>query len=113
MWGWFPVIELFLTLLHQSGDSPLIPLVEANDPPTEVKDRWKVVEKMEMVTQYTFAGDYTGMCGLSMVLHNIFANICPPILVEAIDKAVTDVAKFDAGKYRSLLCALHQLNTAP
>ena len=68
---------------------------------------------MEMVTQYTFAGDYTGMCELSMVLHNISDNICPPILVEAIDKAVTDVAKFDAGKYRSLLCALHRLNTAP
>ncbi|CAL1709976.1 unnamed protein product [Somion occarium] len=58
-----------------SGDSPTIPLVEADSPPTEVRDRWKVVEKMEMVTQYTFAGDHT---------------------VEAIDKAVTEVAKFDA-----------------
>ena len=65
-----------------------------------------------MVTQYTFAGDYTGMCRLPMA-HNVSNNICPPILVEAIDKAVTDVAKFDAGKYKSLLCALHRLNTAP
>lgn len=44
----------------KSGDSPTIPLVEADHPPTEVHERWKVVEKMEMVTQYTFAGDYTG-----------------------------------------------------
>ncbi|KAI0074593.1 hypothetical protein K474DRAFT_1709721 [Panus rudis PR-1116 ss-1] len=58
-----------------SGDSPEIPLVEVNNPPKEVRDRWKVVEKMEMVTQYTFAGDYT---------------------LEAIDKAVSEVAKFDA-----------------
>ncbi|KAK7683695.1 hypothetical protein QCA50_013071 [Cerrena zonata] len=58
-----------------SGDSPTIPLVEADHPPAEIHERWKVVEKMEMVTQYTFAGDYT---------------------VEAIDKAVSDVAKFDA-----------------
>lgn len=48
-------------LVLQSGDSPTIPLVEADHPPTEIHERWKVVEKMEMVTQYTFAGDYTGM----------------------------------------------------
>ncbi|KAL6302276.1 AAA domain-containing protein [Sparassis latifolia] len=58
-----------------SGDSAEIPLVEFDKPPAELRDRWKVVEKMEMVTQYTFAGDYT---------------------TEAIDKAVTEVAKFDA-----------------
>ncbi|TCD60876.1 hypothetical protein EIP91_009382 [Steccherinum ochraceum] len=58
-----------------SGDSAEIPLVEAGKYPTEVRDRWKVVEKMELVTQYAFAGDYT---------------------VEAIDKAVQEVAKFDA-----------------
>ncbi|EPT01986.1 hypothetical protein FOMPIDRAFT_1119374 [Fomitopsis schrenkii] len=58
-----------------SGDSPVIPLVESDQLPTEIKDRWKVVEKMELVTQYTFAGDYT---------------------VEAIDKAISEVAKFDA-----------------
>ena len=66
-----------------------------------------------MVTQYTFAGDYTGMYRLSMVLRDISHNIRPPILVEAIDNAVTDVAKFDAGKYKSLLCRLHELNSAP
>ena len=43
----------------QSGDGPLIPLVEVDKPPTEVRDRWKIVEKMIMVTQYTYAGDYT------------------------------------------------------
>ncbi|TFY67028.1 hypothetical protein EVJ58_g1884 [Rhodofomes roseus] len=58
-----------------SGDSPVIPLVETDNLPTEIRDRWKVVEKMELVTQYAFAGDYT---------------------VEAIDQAVNDVAKFDA-----------------
>ena len=35
-------------------------LVEA-DKPLELKDRWKVVDKMEMITQYTFAGDFTRM----------------------------------------------------
>ncbi|KAI5120535.1 hypothetical protein M0805_004543 [Coniferiporia weirii] len=58
-----------------SGDSPTIPLVETGSPPAEVRDRWKVVEKMSMITQYAFAGDYT---------------------VEAIEKAVDEVAKFDA-----------------
>jgi hypothetical protein len=38
-----------------------MPLVEADKPPTELSDRWKVIEKMTMVTQYTFAGDYTGL----------------------------------------------------
>ncbi|KAI0643818.1 AAA domain-containing protein [Trametes meyenii] len=56
-----------------SGDSASIPLVEAGQE-LEIKDRWKVVDKMEMITQYTFAGDYT---------------------LEAIDKAVTEVARFD------------------
>ncbi|KAJ3534193.1 hypothetical protein NM688_g7173 [Phlebia brevispora] len=61
-----------------SGDSPDIPLIEANAPPTEIRDRWKVLEKMDLTTQYTFAGDYT---------------------VEAIEKAVTEVAKFDADEW--------------
>ena len=39
----------------------MIPLVGADKLPTEIKDRWKVVEKMELVTQYTFAGDHTGL----------------------------------------------------
>ncbi|KAH9924969.1 AAA domain-containing protein [Epithele typhae] len=56
-----------------SGDSAEVALVEAGEN-LEINDRWKVVEKMEMITQYTFAGDFT---------------------VEAIDKAVTEVAKFD------------------
>lgn len=49
-----------LTHTYQSGDSAEIPLVEAGKYPTEVRDKWKVVEKMELVTQYAFAGDYTG-----------------------------------------------------
>ncbi|KAI0327509.1 hypothetical protein GY45DRAFT_1355662 [Cubamyces sp. BRFM 1775] len=57
-----------------SGDSASIPLVEAGQQ-LEIKDRWKVVDKMEMITQYTFAGDYT---------------------LDAIDKAVSEVSKFDA-----------------
>ena len=43
----------------QSGDSAEMPLVEAGKT-LEINDRWKVVDKMEMVTQYTFAGDFTG-----------------------------------------------------
>ncbi|KAH7915875.1 AAA domain-containing protein [Hygrophoropsis aurantiaca] len=58
-----------------SGDEPLIPLVDAGKYPVNVRDRWKVVEKMHLVTQYAFSGDYT---------------------VEAIDKGVAEVAKFDA-----------------
>jgi len=58
-----------------SGDSPTIPLIEANEPPSELQDRFKVVEKMNMIPQYTFAGDYT---------------------VEAIEDASKEVSKFDA-----------------
>ncbi|PFH48924.1 hypothetical protein AMATHDRAFT_148764 [Amanita thiersii Skay4041] len=58
-----------------SGDGPDINLVEANKPLTELKDRWKVVEKMNMIPQYAFAGDFT---------------------VEAITAGVTEVAKYDA-----------------
>ena len=45
----------------------MIPLVEANST-LEMRDRWKVIQKMEMVTQYTFAGDYTGKQSASSVL---------------------------------------------
>ncbi|KAH8112896.1 AAA domain-containing protein [Phellopilus nigrolimitatus] len=62
-------------MFGHSGDSPTIPLVESGHPPAEVRDRWKVIEKMGMITQYAFAGDYT---------------------VEAIEKAVDEVAKYDA-----------------
>ncbi|KJA23810.1 hypothetical protein HYPSUDRAFT_137004 [Hypholoma sublateritium FD-334 SS-4] len=58
-----------------SGDGPDITLTEANKPPTELKERWKVTEKMYMVPQYAFAGDYT---------------------VESIMKGVDEVAKYDA-----------------
>ncbi|KAH6910612.1 AAA domain-containing protein [Coprinopsis sp. MPI-PUGE-AT-0042] len=58
-----------------SGDGPDITLVPADKPPTEVKERWKVTEKMYMIPQYAFAGDFT---------------------VDAITKGVTEVAKYDA-----------------
>ncbi|KAF9530652.1 AAA domain-containing protein [Crepidotus variabilis] len=58
-----------------SGEGPDIPLVLSDKPPTELKERWKVTEKMNMIPQYAFAGDYT---------------------VEAITKGVTEVAKYDA-----------------
>ncbi|KZS88617.1 hypothetical protein SISNIDRAFT_417941 [Sistotremastrum niveocremeum HHB9708] len=57
-----------------SGDSPEIALVEADKPPDNPGDRWRVAEKMNMLSQYAFSGDYT---------------------VEAIEKAVTAVSKFD------------------
>ncbi|KAF8581136.1 hypothetical protein K439DRAFT_1517023 [Ramaria rubella] len=57
-----------------SGDSPTISLLEAGTAP-DTAERWKVVEKMSMITQYAFAGDYT---------------------IEAIEKAVIEVAKYDA-----------------
>ena len=41
----------------------------------------KTVEKMDMIPQYTFAGDYT---------------------VEAIEKASQEVAKFDAGMHSTI-----------
>lgn len=34
--------------------------MEADKPPTGLKERWKVAEKMYMVPQYAFAGDFTG-----------------------------------------------------
>ncbi|KAF8830095.1 hypothetical protein HHX47_DHR2000623 [Lentinula edodes] len=58
-----------------SGDEPLISLVTAEQPPTKIKERWKVTEKMYMIPQYAFAGDNT---------------------VEAIQKGVDEVANFDA-----------------
>ncbi|KAF8150343.1 AAA domain-containing protein [Pholiota molesta] len=58
-----------------SGDGPDITLTDANKPPTELKERWKITEKMYMIPQYAFAGDFT---------------------VESIVKGVNEVAKYDA-----------------
>ncbi|TEB25531.1 hypothetical protein FA13DRAFT_1738248 [Coprinellus micaceus] len=58
-----------------SGDGPEIGLIELGKPPADPKERWKLVEKMLMIPQYAFAGDYT---------------------VEAIAQGVTEVAKYDA-----------------
>ncbi|TFY75430.1 hypothetical protein EWM64_g8582 [Hericium alpestre] len=57
-----------------SGDSPEIPLVTVGQPITEVSQRWAVAEKMNLITQYAFAGDFT---------------------VEALEKAAIEVSKFD------------------
>ncbi|ETW77425.1 hypothetical protein HETIRDRAFT_156533 [Heterobasidion irregulare TC 32-1] len=57
-----------------SGDSADIPLVQMGQSVSEVSERWAVVEKMNLVTQYAFAGDFT---------------------VEALEKATTEVSKFD------------------
>jgi von Willebrand factor A domain-containing protein 8 len=45
----------------QSGDDPEISLVTADKPPNDLLSRWKVVEKMNLVPQYAFAGDFTGL----------------------------------------------------
>jgi len=58
-----------------SGDGPDISLVQVAKPPSELKDRWKVIEKMRMVPQYAFAGDFT---------------------VEAILNGIEEVSKHDA-----------------
>ncbi len=85
---------MFAHIRLQSGDSPEVALVEANKP-LEIKERWKVVDKMEMITQYTFAGDFT------RTLNGFIPRIHPLtiLIVEAIDKSVTEVAKFDGGAY--------------
>lgn len=47
---------------------------------------------MDLTTQYSFAGDYTGK---SMLVARVITT--NTYVVEALTKAVTDVAKFDAG----------------
>jgi von Willebrand factor A domain-containing protein 8 len=87
----------------KSGDSPTIPLTEADKPPAELRDRWKVVEKMAMVTQYAFSGDYTGW----LPYHPIFAPADRSLIVEAIEKSVLEVAKYDAGKFSTFISTCH------
>jgi hypothetical protein len=67
--------------------------VDALKPPTEMKERWKVIEKMALVPQYAFAGDYTGQ-SLSPFCCCRLDCFFP---VEAIEKGVNDVGAFDAG----------------
>lgn len=74
-------------------------LTEEDKPLTELKDRWKVTEKMLMIPQYAFAGDFTGM---SLSVHSSFC-LNRVYAVEAITKGVTEVAKYDAGIYVLLL----------
>lgn len=51
-----------------------------------------MVEKMSMITQYAFAGDYTSEMHFNVRCH--YTN--GPLIVEAIEKAVIEVAKYDA-----------------
>ena len=53
-----------------SGDGPEIPLVMLDNPPVEIKQRWKVAEKMNLIPQYAFAGDHTGTTFM-VYIHNI------------------------------------------
>ena len=46
-----------------------------------------------MITQYAFSGDYTGMNANSLYIIQKLSQV-----VEAIEKAVDDVGKYDAGK---------------
>lgn len=64
--------------------------METHQASLELKDRVKVVEKMDMIPQYTFAGDYT---------------------VEAIEKASQEVTKFDAGTRSAILGVGDQTDT--
>lgn len=84
----------------QSGDGPDITLTDAEKPPSELKDRWKVTEKMYMVPQYAFAGDYTGKCVCHWLRDEAHDSL--HVTVEAIAKGVNEVAKFDAGEYSIL-----------
>lgn len=81
----------------QSGDGPDIMLTEEGKPLTQLKDRWKVTEKMFMIPQYAFAGDFTGM--YSSVQSSFSVVVITLYIVEAITKGVTEVAKYDAGGY--------------
>lgn len=60
---------------------------------------------MTMVSQYTFAGDYTGT---PHVWYMLGLSLTPPV-VEAIEKAVDEVGKYDAGKsiFRVLKAFIH------
>ena len=64
---------------------------------SEVSKRWAVVEKMNLVTQYAFAGDYTGTYECALLRPNSELND-PSLSVEALEKATTEVSKFDGGR---------------
>jgi len=76
--------------------------VEADKPPTELKERWKVIEKMCMVPQYAFAGDFTG----KIFYHCAMFSSMLSAAVEAIAKGMIEVAKYDAGNQRDLIRGL-------
>ena len=74
---------------------------------------------MNMITQYAFAGDYTGTFSYEWEDPPLIAGHL--IVVEAIEKAVDEVAKFDAGKsspsrkidrINSVVCFTAKLNSS-
>lgn len=67
-----------LDVVGHSGDSAEIPLVNVDALPTNSGDRWKVLEKMQLTSQYCWSGDQT---------------------LDAINKAVDAIAETDADDY--------------
>jgi hypothetical protein len=47
------------SIVGHSGDSPCIPLVEAGQPPTNEKQRMRILQSMMAHSQYCMAGDHT------------------------------------------------------
>ncbi|CAH7688707.1 AAA domain-containing protein [Phakopsora pachyrhizi] len=62
-------------IVGHAGDSPEIPLVKLDDLPKSILDRWKVIEKIKLFSQYAIAGDHT---------------------IEAIEKGVDAVAEMES-----------------
>lgn len=65
-----------IDIVGHSGESAEIPFVNVDALPTNSGDRWKIVEKMALITQYCWPGDET---------------------LNALNKAVDAVAEADAG----------------
>ncbi|GAA5995340.1 uncharacterized protein JCM10292_005112 [Rhodotorula paludigena] len=67
-----------LDFVGHSGESAEIPFVGADALPSNPGDRWRIVEKMALISQYCWPGDET---------------------INALDKAVDAVAEADADDY--------------
>lgn len=66
-----------LDIVGHSGESAEIPLVNVDALPSNSGDRWKILEKMSLISQYCWPGDET---------------------INAINKSVDVVAETDAGQ---------------
>ena len=58
------------SIVAHSGDSPVIPLVEFGIPPTNEKERMKILQKMVAHTQYCQSGDHT-VSALGRAIHDV------------------------------------------